>query len=241
MNIDKYGIIGQIQDDGSIEGGDSACWVGHYVYLTGIDVNYIGVFEKGFGGYVRHPHPESTNNGFGAYYKNPWNGCISRDQLTGVLLAVIKTKSYFAMARVILNHCCRLMLFSYNTIINGRDPATAKWKLPDLTLFDIWAMMIRGLGPVAWLLYPVLCVLDVHMLLAALYDKFFDNEETDCINFVGKLLCSLEYAPTPISWLTKKLVNRANIISRLKGYWCGWRGSPEFIPLYESKFDEVRL
>lgn len=238
MNKDKYGLIGQIQPDGSIEGGDTACWMGHYVYLTRYPINYVGTFEKGFGGYVRHPHPEQTNNGFGAYYKNSYNGCMSRDQLTGVLLAVIRQSEYMAMLRIILNHSCRLMLFSYNTITNGTDPNTAKWKLPDLTLFDIWAMMLRGFGKFSWVFWPLLCILDLQMLFAAIYDRYFDNKEPDCINFVGKLLVSREFVPTPISWLTTKFVNKANLLERLTAYWSGWRDNAHFVDLFKSKLDK---
>lgn len=71
MNRDQYGIIGQIQPDGGIEGGDSACWNGHYTYYTGDDpIDFVKTFEVSPGGYVRHPYPDATNNRFGAYYKN---------------------------------------------------------------------------------------------------------------------------------------------------------------------------
>lgn len=65
--------------------------MGHWLYLNGgsdeyfnVD-KYIDTFNVHFGAWVRHPHPDMTNNGFGAHYKNPWNGCITRDQLTGIL------------------------------------------------------------------------------------------------------------------------------------------------------------
>lgn len=239
MHRDKYGIIGQIQPDKSVEGGDSACWMGHWIYLTDEKFPYVKTFEKGFGGYCRHPHPEQTYNGFGAYYKNPWNGCISRDQFTGVLLAVIKQQDHKAMLRIILQHACRAFLFSYNTIKNGTDPKIAKWKLPDLTLFDIWAMELRGFGKLSWIFWPLLCVLDIHLLLSAMFDKYFDNDEPDVINAIGKLMVSREYVPTPVSWLATKFYNKQNLLKRLTAYWGTWRDNPEFIWEFKKKLDKV--
>lgn len=240
MNRDKYGIIGQIQGDGSIEGGDSACWNGHYTYLRGKDaVPYVDTFEVSFGGYVRHPHPEMTNNGFGAHYEHPWSGCISRDQLTGVLAGVIGEKNKLAMLRIMLNHALRGFLFSYNTIKNGRDPKTAKWKMPDITFMDIWAMMLRGFGPISWVFWPLLLVLDLHLLLGAVYDRYFDNKEPDVINFLGKLFVSVDHVPTPVSKLALKFVNKENLLSRLREYWCGWRDNCEIVDLYEKKLDSL--
>lgn len=241
MHRDKYGIIGQIQPDGSVEGGDSACWNGHWVYLNSANGSfpYVKIFEVGFGGYCRHPHPEQTYQGFGAYYKNPWNGCMSRDQLTGTLLALIKQQEHMAMLRLFLQHACRLWLFTYNTIPNGSNPKTAGWKLPDLTVMDFWATALRGFGKASWLLWPLLCVLDVHLLLSAIYDKYFDQKEPDCINFIGKLLVAREYVPTPVSWLATKFVNKANLLERLTAYWCTWRDNPEFLPAFDKKLTEV--
>ena len=240
LHRDKYGIIGQIQPGGWVEGGDSACWNGHYSYLGGKDaVSYVKTFEVSFGAYVRHPHKDATYNQFGSYYKNPWNGCISRDQFTGVLLGIIAEKNYLAMARVMLHHALRGFLFSYNTIPNGVDPAIGKWKLPDITLMDIWATQLRGFGLLSWLFWPLLVVLDLHLLLGAIYDKYFDNEEEDVINFIGKLAVAREIVPTPTSWLASKFMNKENLIARLKKYWCGWRDNCDFIPLFEKKLEKI--
>lgn len=239
MHRDEYNIIGQIQPNGTVEGGDSTCWMGHWAYLTNDPFPYIKTFEVSFGCYVRHPYPEQTNNGFGAYYKNPWNGCISRDQLTGILLAIIRKQDKSAMLRVIAHHSLSLFLFSYNTIHNGVDPKKAKWKLPDLTLFDIWAMELRGFGKFSWIFWPILCLLDIHLLFSWIYDKYFDNQESDCINAIGKLLVSREFIPTPTSWLAAKFINKQNLTSRLKEYWCGWRDNPEFVLAFQQKIDEI--
>lgn len=238
MHRDKYGIIGQIQADGSVEGGDSACWMGHWIYLTDEDFPYVETFEKGFGGYVRHPDPAQTNNGFGAHYKNPWNGCISRDQLTGIIGALIKRKEKRALLRLIIHHAAWGFLWSYNNIKNGRDPATAKWKWPDFTLMNIWASYLRGFGKLSWLAWPLLCLLDIHILGDAIYTRFWSKSD-DQINHALKLFISRDYVPTPTSWLAAKLTDKNGLKQKLRRYWGGWRDSKEFIPYYERKIDEL--
>lgn len=240
LNRDKHGIIGQIQSDGSIEGGDAANWNGHFEYLTDelLQLNFVETFEVGFGAYVRHPYPEQTNNGFGAYYKNPWNGCISRDQLIGIIAALIKKKEYLALLRLILHSACRLFLFSYNTIDNGEDPKTAKWKLPDPTFMEVWAMWLRGFGWLSWIAWPLLCILDLQMLIGAYFKR--GKPDKEIISFLMKFFVSREYVPTPISKLTASLIDKEEVMQELDNYWCKWRdGCDGFIPLYEKKLDEV--
>jgi hypothetical protein len=235
-NKDKNGIICQPQPDGSLEGGDSVCWTGHYIYLTGEKFPFVGTFEKGFGGYVRHPDPQSTNSTFGAYYKNPWNGCISRDQLTGIIAAFIRQKESLALIRVTLNHLCRLGLFSYNTIPNGVNPASAKWKLPDVTLLDVWALFLRGFGKTSWLAWPALCILDIQMLLGTLIVN--RQKDPDQINYAIKYLISREFVPTPTSWLTSKILDKEHLNLLIKQYWEGWRNNPEMTHLYKQQIEK---
>lgn len=229
IHKDRYGIIGQIQRDGSIEGGDSANWMGHYVYLTRLNKpDFVKTFEISPGAYVRHPVAKSTNNGFGAYYKNPWNGCISRDQLTGILMGIIATKDTAAARRLVLNHALRGFLFTYNTIKNGENPKTAKWKLPDFTGPDIWALELRALisnrGQLSRaLVYPLLCILDMHMLVSVVIDNWTGGKKVDVLSSVGKLLVGNEVQSTIVSRLAFRVADRRSLIKRIRGYWCGWR------------------
>jgi len=121
---DQYGVIGQIQTGGWVEGGDSACWNGHYSYFSGDTktLPYVKTFEVKPGAYVRHPKADVTYNGFGAYYRNPWMGCISRDQMTGVLLGIIAEKNRMAMLRLFLHWSLKGFLLTYKVLDNGKDP-----------------------------------------------------------------------------------------------------------------------
>lgn len=233
MNRDSDNIIGQIQPDGSIEGGDSACWMGHWLYLSREKFPYTSVFSTGFGAFVRHPEKERTNNGFGAYYSHPWDGVISRDQLTGILAGVIAEKKRWMALKIILHHACWLWLFSYNTRKNGADPKKTAWKWPDLTGPDMWALEIRALGSISWLLWPVLLVLDLYIVLATIFDFFHDSK--DPINFVIRLIIGVEHTPTLFSLLAFKIANKDKLILELNDYWCGWRDGCDIVPLYIGK------
>jgi len=270
MHRDQLGIIGQIQPPGSkikVEGGDSLAWHSHWIYLNdGKDPDGITVkdaadvfqfFSPDYlfdGALLRHPIAEFTNNGFGAYYSNPWSGCVSRDQITNALALAIQSGRKDIMLRIIKHSSKRLFLTTYNTILNGRNPNETKlslskffsnpnnenyYKFPDPTGPDIWAMMIRGLGVWAYLLYPLLFLFDFHMVLNALYNNYLDKENDDQINQVTKLVVGLEYVPTPFSWLAWKISDKSLLLEQLTRYWSGFRDSPEYLPLYRKKFKEL--
>lgn len=239
LTKDKYGILGQIQPDGSIEGGDSACWMGHYVYYTGEAYPYVKTFERGFGAYVRHPHKDATYSGFGSYYKHPWDGVMSRDQLTGVIGALIRQKERMALLRLILHHACWLFLFTYNTRKNGPDPKETPWKWPDLTFMDFWATYLRGFGILSWLLWPLLTVLDLHGLCNTLLTN--RSKDPDQINYALKLMISREFVPTPVSWLSAKLLDVKHVSSLIKTYWSGWRQQNDMFVLFKQKMNDLGI
>jgi hypothetical protein len=145
------------------------------------------------------------------------------------------------MLRLMLHHACRGFLFSYNTIKNGasRKEQEETWKLPDITGPDILATELRGFGLISWLFWPLLCVLDLHLLLGAVYDYYLDNEEPDVINFLGKLFVAREHVPTPTSWLAARFVCPENMWDRLKEYWCGWRRNDVMAVLFFSKLMKI--
>lgn len=238
LNRDVFGIIGQIQGDGSIESGDSACWQGHWFYLNGgVDPEtgrtaseFIRLFEVMPGAYVRHPVPNQTYNGFGAYYAGPYDGVISRDQYHGVLAGIISSGDSNALWRAFKHHGYWLWLFTYNTRVNGEKPETAPWKWPDLTLFDIWAIYIRGFN--AWYLYPALLVADLQLLFASVAIKLEPVEKDDVINHTFKLILARERLTTPWSWLATRVLGREHLKAKLNKYWCEWRDNCAFVPLY---------
>jgi hypothetical protein len=231
MYFDQYGIIGQIRDHGKIkvEGGDAANWHSHLTYFAEHpDHKRMQMFNISAGAWVRHPDPNNTDGGFGAYYKNPWNGCISRDQLTGILGYLIKFKRRKQLFELILHHMAWGFLFSYNTIKNGNH--VDHWKWPDITGPDIWAMELRGIARCVPLsiaiIYPILVTLDIHLLLNCIYTNSRSvEEEDDVLAHVMKLSVALDYYPTPFALIAEKLTDKHGLFSKLRSYWGGWRRS----------------
>lgn len=236
IRVDEYGLVSQIQKNGTFEGGDTANHEGHRRYMRGGSANvrpYRDIFEVGCGGYVRHPVPESTTNGFGAVYYHPWGGCISRDQLIGIIAGLISEGDYWGIIRLMFHHACRGFLFSYNTIHNGSKPEDRGWKMPDLTLFDIWAIELRGLGVFSWVFWPLLCVLDLHNLGNTVVQNCTSVEkDNECISYLMRVFISVERVPTPISLLSRAILNERHVIKKLVSYWTGWRDNPHMGALY---------
>jgi len=229
--FDENGVLGQRESDGTFGGGDSTSYMGQYIYLCpdAIDFNYARFFSVGFGAYVRHPQ-----NNYSSYYKHPWDGRISRDQLKGILLALIKQKNTKEILKVFIHHAAWLWMFAYNARGNG---SLTKWKLPDLTGPDVWAMYIRGVfGKAAILFYPILCILDLHNLINALAVK--RNNNGHVISFLACLFVSVDIAPTFVSKYTLKINSYKFLIANLITFWCGFRGSCFMVEHYKRKLNE---
>lgn len=254
IHTDIYGFIGQPRGEG-IESGDCIRWQSDLCYLIGKRFQ-IEFFEKGFGGYVRHFNATLTDNGFGAYYKNPWAGCISRDQSIGIIAYNIKFKRYWAHIKFMLHHACWLFLFSYNNIKNGVSPTNIKngvispdmltpwynpfkwkWKFPDITFMDVWAMELRGFGWFSWLLWPILNLLDLWMFLSTIW--YNSKESSDPISFAMKLIVTREHIPTIVSYINFKIVNKRKLKNEIHNYWCGWRDQCAMTELYTKKIDDL--
>jgi len=237
MGIDRSPKGGLCQPrDYGIECGDELCWTGHEIYLKGkntMSVDYAKHFSRGFG-LVRSPDPHFTDNGFGAYYKNPWDGVISRDQSCGFLAGITALGDWRAALKYVIHHAAWLWLFTYNTRDNGKDPGSTPWKRPDFTGPNIWALEIRALGWVGLPLYPLLWLFDAHDFFNAILYRF--KRKIDPINFTIRMIVAKEVKPTLFSLLTFHWVaNKAKLVEELKYYWCGWRGHCSMVELYEKK------
>ena len=241
VHTDQYGIIGHAyHGQGGVEGGDSACWNGHYNYFSPVKdgVKYVDTFEVKYGAYVRHPVPHDTFNRFGWFYKNPWDGNTSRDQLTGVLLGIIDEKNYGAMLRYFLHSALRLFIFAYNTRKNGETPEDTPWKMPDFLGPNMWQMMIRGMGPLGIILYPLLIIFDLQLLV----DVFLINktDKDDVINFIGRLSVARDILPTPVGWLAVRLLKKDHVKSLVERYWVGWRDNPGMYDLHAQAIERLK-
>lgn len=229
--FDDRGILGQHEGNGVYGGGDALNFTGMLVLVGGSSIKIYNTFRKGFGALSRHP-----TEGYSSYYKHPWDGRISRDQLTGALAGMIAQRDRVGVLKVFIHHAAWLWLFAYNTRKNGD---LSKWKWPDITGPDIWAMYIRGLlGKAAYLLFPILCAFDL-MLIANAY-TVLKNNDGHVTSHLAKLITALETAPTPIARLAFKMTSKDWLLASLTTYWCGFRDKCFMVELYKRKLDELK-
>lgn len=241
LNKDEYGLLGQIQPGGTIEGGDCLNWQAQIQYLDGDTLwehkHFIKKFMISFGAFVRHFDPSRTTGGFGAYYKGPWHGCISRDQLTGALCLIIKNRDWISMTKVFIHASAWLWLFSYNTVHNGVNFNPKKWKLPDLTIMDIWSLYLRGFHLASWVLWPIYLIFDIWGVLQSIHYNLVNSG--DPISFAIKQIAKREHFCTPFSWIAWEIINKDKLKREIRAYWCGWRKNCDMYPYYERKINSL--
>lgn len=244
LHRDKYGAIGQpinVNGVNYIEGGDSASWNGLYMYLKGENKVPMSFFEVGCGAYVRHPHQHPIANKYGAYYRNPWNGNFTRDQKTGIMVGLIRTKDYKGLLRMGAHWALRGFLFAYNNKENGKDPYNSPWRVPDLTLFDMWATFLRGFGKFSFLFRNLLLILDLQILLTTFYITYIKKEDEHVLNYLARLMVSKEFQPTLISLMAVKMVDTKQMDKALLKYWTGWRDNGYMAFLFVYKMEQLGI
>jgi len=174
---------------------------------------------------VRHPDPHM-------WYSD--QDRLSRDQFTPLLiyLAVVGGSYFWRLFKL---HASRGFCFTWNTkrnfVYNSLAlhlerstpdvPHRPEFKLPDVTLADIWAVWVRGLlmrlPRVARLmaltaLQPVLSVLDLHTLLSVAYVRsrlvLGYTVSADRRNLTLKVHFGANYCPTLVSKLASQIYGK---------------------------------
>ncbi len=179
---------------------------------------------RGLGLYRRHPDE---------FFWGSRTNTMSRDQTVPLLGAMALYGMRRRVAQYMVGHAMRAFLFTTNTTPNWAyktyNPNNLTWierikfffgwqpgrvvyatKLPDLTLFEFWALELRGLYHWAFwpIFFPVLCVLDIHTWFGSwhkvnVYGR--DPRNSDDRNHVNTLIVGLQVCPTPIMKFAAKL------------------------------------
>ena len=248
--MDELYLIGQIQDDGSIEGGDSINRMSHYHFtiqankkigngalVEQLPFNTQKRFEEDLelfecpdskGNYRRHP-----TNGWASFCGGTYDGNMSRDQSFPLIIAMAFMGLYKRLGMYFIRHLMRGFLFTNNTRKNGKDPDKTPWKLPDFTGPEFFSVYLRAIPALGYILYPVLCILDLELLVSAFVWSKFRKDDDDIVNFCDSLIFANMRVRTPVSYLATKLVSKDLIINKLKSHWEGWRQSGYFVNLYQ--------
>lgn len=210
LNLDKYGLPCRLEANGVLEGGDSGHNAFTLLYINPLALPRHTVLQHltSPDGWPRRSPDESK------WYGRPKR--CSRDLLTPALIftAVYAHQRFMQYFWACSKH---LWCFSNNVKPNFRYdtpsehaalstpdvPFEPQWKLPDLLGPDVWSIFIRGLmlqKSWAMILWPLLLILDLQGLLAALL--FAYKPALDARNLTLKLHFAAFHYRTPVSALT---------------------------------------
>lgn len=259
-HVDSHGMLGKIWHSESREsGGDSAQRMGmfhsglkfsnyykipaQYRYADGpksFEDSISGLFRQN-GTWRRHPDEKR--------WYGDWDR-MSRDQMIPIIVALGCEKRYGVLTKTFLNHLiCRGLLFMTNTRRNWATPANHKtpdpdgdlynydYKMPDVTLFEFWALYLRALPfHLGYIGLPVLLVADIFTAIGGLIRN--KNKDKDVLNHCIIAVNATVNCPTPISWLGNKLTDWALMAKKLTQYFKPVTGDPPldklWIPIIEK-------
>lgn len=247
-NIDKFGVIANLNNDE----GDSSNREGTFALLINelhlqgkvseIDYN---ILRTRYGDVIKQLYC-----GKGSLRRGPdlsaWTGqtdVMSRDQWVPNAIAT-GGMGLPALNALFFGHLLRGLLFATNTCpdeyITGQ-PGGA-WKLPDITVMSSWGIYIRSY--VAWPLWPLLLVFDLELLVNSMivvWQSHYDPTETDVINHLNKLIQAYRYLPTPVSWLSAKLLkyDARGMQACLNDYFSPLLNEPALSKVYADVLVEV--
>lgn len=97
------------------------------------------------------------------------------------------------------------------------DEWKKKRKIPDFTFLEFWALEIRALG--LWQLYPLLIFLDIENFIGSIVWRFGRKKDNDVLNHVV-ITCYTKYVmPTPLSYLSGKVLDWGVMSKKMHTYF----------------------
>jgi hypothetical protein len=236
MVVNDLGLI--LAGEG-LDGGDTLANEGTYFFLHHIGAKEIPQRNLLWVHVLRQLLDDKTSKlrRCNSLVKPDWTQDLdrgSRDQLRPFFAACATNTTYRTEARrVVLEHLKRGFLFTYNTrrngatkenhgqvykVVSGKEvKRDYSWKMPDFTGPEYVALMIRAAK--LKILYPLLGVLDLFAVGAALLAHLRPEADTDCRNQVLGLAVSQLVMPTPFSWLASKIYKRSGAAERVLAWF----------------------
>ena len=215
---DKFGLI---TVGASRDGGDTCANECTIAYTNRMQDRFVlFFFNRAEKKLVRHP---DTDRWYG------FENRFSRDQFIPLLICLSTFRFNKARWEVFFKHLLHGFLFAWNTRRNYRYPTLDqhlrakelghigreiehewKWKMPDLTGPEIWALWIRVFR--CYPLYPLLFLFDLETLVGTLVKN--KSEDNIHRNHILILHHGKKVMTTPIMWLARKLYDKDNARER---------------------------
>ena len=165
------------------------------------------------GDYMRTGNPDSRG-----YYPD----MMTRDQQTGVLAVMLSIR----VSKTARKRCLRLMWnnlkrfwFTNNKtgwrVDRAKEPEKIGKDWPNFAGLSQLAMCFRVLK--WWPLYPLICILDLELIWAAVEDRFF-KKQGEPINSIMRAGIAASYYPTPASYIAGKINRAEDMFLRIERY-----------------------
>lgn len=227
-----------------IDGGDVPHRTGHFHFLIeanksignpldfgryGTDSFYkyqMGQLESRWGSYCRYPKKEYNLEPDHYYNGGVYSGVMSRDQSTALLIAAGMKKDYNRVLRMMATHACRLFLWTQKSRkFLSPNEGDSVWRMPDFTFLEFFALYLRGLPILGYLLYPLLMVCDLETLLGSIFRRYSKagKSNDDVANHVSICLYGMLRIPTPVMYLANKINSFELMNNHQQMYWGTWR------------------
>ena len=248
--IDKWGLLDKLSNP---DGGDSGHREGTHFSLLGMMrgsphqfgigapslERYNNVMEKIHcydGIILRHCNPD--------YDASDWDR-MSRDQLQPNIIAAGYWSKY-ELKRLFKGHLRRGFLFTNNVRRNGATKSNHggtegrdySWKLPDLTGPEIWGNFIRATG--SRYLYPLLVIFDIELFVGSILWRYFPKHNI-AMNHTLSLLQSMDIMPTPLSWLSGKIMPVEKLIPLIEDHFQDFKMDMRFFgPMFSKAYQSIK-
>lgn len=241
---------------GSIDGGDTAHRTGHFHFLVEANKkigNYnlelypydaystykrqMNELESKWGCYCRYPKKEYNLEPQHYYNEGPYHGVMSRDQTQPLVLAAGAKKDYFRVLRMMATHSLRLFIATQKTKrFLSPTEGDYEWRRPDFTFFEFFALYLRAIPVLGYILYPLVLLGDLETLGGSIFRRFTEigRKNDDVANHCSICINGMQRVPTPIMWLANKVNSYKQMKDLQEKYWHGWRQNRAFPILYDA-------
>lgn len=257
ITMDKHGMLVQLNNDPSNphDGGDTAHRTGHYFFLIQLQEkvfnqkwkkmlpfasdeyykSHMDDLEPIKGCYVRYPKRADKLEPNHYYCEGTYEGVMSRDQMTPLLISAGYRKDYKRIAWAFLRHMMRGFIFMSNTrrfeMVNGEHVMYRR--MPGFAFFEYFNLFLRGLPALGYILYPLVMLFDLETLLSSIFHRMGWSNGDDVANHCAICIYGMQRVPTPVMHLANKINSYKDMKAKQESYWGGWRQMGFFSSMFD--------
>jgi hypothetical protein len=191
--------------------------------------------ESKWGCYCRFPKKQYNLEPQHYYNKGPYLGVMSRDQSQSLIIAAGIKRDYSRVLRMMTTHALRLFLVTQKSkrFLSEKE-GDSVWRKPDFTGPEFFALYLRAIPILGYILYPLVLLGDIETLIGSISRRTWNKENDDVANHTSICIFGMLRVPTPIMWLANKINSYEDMKAKHISYWSGWRQQPFFVTLFDE-------